>query len=449
MIPVKWDVGSGRRWTGFDPEQMSVRPRRHSEADGLRSDQKALVPGRPAHGALIEVIPTPLHGLMGRQKLGAIFKMHRVEVIPLTPPNESVTFKYIYDFERYIIPVLYQIACRCRPSPVVRIFRIDIDSRTISMHAALLRSYNGSATICSSAWNEISYQRGRQFFKVVDHCFQLVCNAVNSSNHDDAPVVRWHPLNRAHPRHYFPFFAIAIHLGEKGFITDSPRILIQCWRRFGRSSHIRQLEHIFYIGPFEQSRKVFLWFSIRNRHTVPILPHEIISFDSLDEIGVRGNKQCSVGRIRYGFREGSRYRRRGCADCDGHENRAHTDGSLAQAKAWGSICLCGHRADRLPGAKRREAVDSKLSHLCCFCGKQGYSNRWSRLAIRYSRPLATVIWLMSAARLVVKIKEKSPANFARFQRVSVAAAGTKRQIPTTSGKRPQLDKKLQSIGRVS
>jgi hypothetical protein len=63
--------------------------------------------------------------------------------------------------------------------------------------------------------------------------------------------------------------------------------------------------------------------------------------------------------------------------------------------------------------------------------------------------LATVIWLMSAARLVVKIKEKSPANFARFQRVSVAAAGTKRQIPTTSGKRPQLDKKLQSIGRVS
>src|ERR1700738_1163102 len=80
------------------------------------------------------------------EQFGAILEMHRIIVIPLAAPNESVTFKYLDDFFRHAIAIGNLAGVRV-PEPIIRESQIEIDGNIVRVRTWLTGVCYGPAIV--------------------------------------------------------------------------------------------------------------------------------------------------------------------------------------------------------------------------------------------------------------------------------------------------------------
>ena len=89
------------------------------------------------------------------EKLGPVFEMQAVEMIPAAPPDEAVAFENLDDLLRDLVAPDDGAVRSLRPQPVIAKLRIDVDGRPEGVHRQAVGRGDRPAIINAGCRNEI------------------------------------------------------------------------------------------------------------------------------------------------------------------------------------------------------------------------------------------------------------------------------------------------------
>src|SRR5215471_226320 len=109
------------------------------------------------------------------EELRPVLEVHRVEVPPLSAPNETVSFEDVHDVEWDAISV----ATVFGPKPIVGELGVYVDCRAPRVRAAISSVLDSTAIECPGTRKRVFVDLWGESIEFLGHCAKLVRNTVH------------------------------------------------------------------------------------------------------------------------------------------------------------------------------------------------------------------------------------------------------------------------------